>query len=137
MQLLPNLTQTSNSEQQQLKSKTYAVDFDQGKVRGFADKRDAMQQAVYKRLQTWQFAHDVYDSRYGFEAQGLIGYEEGYVKSELKRRIKETLLKDDRILEVGSFTFQRGEQDDVLHTRFSVRTCFGVFTLTYLPSDAL
>lgn len=129
LQLLPDgvfAVQPAGSEAE-TPTRTYAVDFERGRVRGHTDGREAMEQAVFKALQTWLNAHDVYDGRYGFEARGLVGRDFGYVRSELKRRIKEALLADGRIYEVGSFAFEAGEAADALTASFVVKTRFGRF----------
>ena len=48
-------------------SRTYAVDWQTGRVSGFVDGTDALKQAIYKILQTERFAHLIYSWNYGFE----------------------------------------------------------------------
>lgn len=86
-----------DAEEVQETSRTYAIDFTEGKATGFVDGLDAIKQAVYKILQTDRFAFLIYDANYGSEVEGLQGRSEGYVRSEIDRRIREALLEDDRI----------------------------------------
>lgn len=78
-------------------SRTYGIDFTKGRCTGMIDGLDAVKQAVYKILQTDRFVFLIYDANYGSEISGLQGRSEGYVRSEIARRIREALLEDDRI----------------------------------------
>ena len=84
-------------------SRTYAVNWQTGRVSGFVDGTDALKQAIYKILQTERFAHMIYSWNYGFEANRLIGQSAAYLKSEIQRLITEALLADDRITAVENF----------------------------------
>lgn len=81
-------------------SRTYGIDFANGKATGMIDGLDAVRQAVYKILRTDRFAHLIYDANYGSEINGLQGRSQGYVRSEIERRIREALMQDDRISEI-------------------------------------
>lgn len=80
---------------------TYKLDFEKGRCAGRIDRREAMEQAIRKVLQTKRFAHLIYSDDYGFE--NMIGYERLFVQGELPRRIKEALLQDERITEIQNF----------------------------------
>ena len=82
-------------------SRTYGIDFTKGKATGMTDGLDAVRQTVYKILHTDRFAHLIYDANYGSEITGLQGRSQGYVRSEIERRIREALLQDDRISEIA------------------------------------
>lgn len=84
-------------------SRTYAVNWQAGRVSGFVDGTDALKQAIYKILQTERFAHLIYSWNYGFEANRLIGQSAAYLKSEIQRLVTEALLADDRITAVENF----------------------------------
>ena len=83
--------------------RTYAVNWQTGRVAGFVDGIDALKQAIYKILQTERFAHIIYSWNYGFEANRIIGQSAAYLKSEIQRLITEALLADDRITAVENF----------------------------------
>lgn len=82
-------------------SRTYAINWQTGRVAGFVDGAEALKQAVYKLLQTERFAHIIYSWNYGFEANRIIG--QSAAKSEIQRLITEALLADDRITAVEDF----------------------------------
>ena len=106
-------------------SRSYGLDLDAQRVRGSVDGEEALKQAITLRLNSWWRAHDIYDDRYGFEAQGLLGKDRAYTGSELKRRLRECLLEDDRIYSVENFRFEDGEEGDGWALSFRVRSCFG------------
>lgn len=93
----------------QLPTKTYKLDLTKGRSAGQIDRKEAMEQAIMKVLQTKRFAHLIYSDDYGFE--NMIGYERLFVQGELPRRIKEALLQDERIASINNFklVFERDE----------------------------
>lgn len=84
-------------------SRTYAVNWQTGRVSGFVDTTDALKQAIYKILQTERFAYLIYSWNYGFEANRLIGQSAAFFRSEIQRLVTEALLADDRITAVENF----------------------------------
>lgn len=91
-------------------SRTYRLDLRQKRVIGMVDGQAAIEQAVYKILQTDRFDHLIYSADYGVEYGGLAGANQAFLQSELRRRIREALLQDDRIIAVEEmrFSFQPG-----------------------------
>lgn len=99
-------------------SKTYAMS-DECFV-GFVDDEKAIEQAIYKLLSTEQFAYEIY-SDYGIELNDLFGKDDVYVMSELKTRITEAVLNDDRISEVEDFEISKTDKSSYL-CKFTVIT---------------
>lgn len=99
-------------------SKTYAMSDDC--FIGFVDDEKAIEQAIYKLLSTEQFAHEIY-SDYGVELYDLYGKDDIYVMSELKTRITEAVLNDDRIEEVEDFEISKTDKSSYL-CKFTVVT---------------
>ena len=99
-----------------------------GNARGFIDGLDAVKQAVYKVLNTEKYEYPIYDFDYGIELENLIGKDRTYVQIELKRRIKECLLQDERIADVSNFRFE--SKGDSLQCTFDVRSIYGGFTVS-------
>lgn len=97
-------------------------------IQGFIDNKEALQQAIYKLLNTEKYEYPVYGFDYGIEFQNLIGTDPVYVRIELKRRIKECLLRDDRIHSVDNFSFTN--TDNIITCTFDVRSIFGNTTIT-------
>src|SRR5690606_37221998 len=111
--------------EEQQPSLTFGVDFDRGRVIGMVDGLEAVKQAVFLILQTERYRHLIYSDDYGSELEGLIGRDPLFVQSELKRRIREALMQDDRIEDVTNFSI-RFDGDSAL-VRFTVVSIFGNF----------
>lgn len=86
-------------------SKTFSVDFEKKRMIGVCEGLDAVRQAVFCILNTERYDYLIYSWNYGVELQNLFGRPAPYVKSEVKRRIKEALTQDDRIRSVDDFSF--------------------------------
>ena len=98
------------------------------KIQGFTDELEALKQAIYKVLNTERYEYPIYSFNYGIELESLIGKDKIYVQIELKRRIRECLLRDDRITEVDNFKFEfNGDQ---LKCTFDVHSIFGNITVS-------
>lgn len=106
-------------------SYTYKVDFDKRRVSGFCDELEAVKQAVYLILKIERYEHLIYSTDYGFETDDLIGKDRAFLESELKRRIKEALIQDDRIENVDNFSFKQNEEN--LEVYFTVFSIYGNF----------
>lgn len=104
----------------------YRLDTEQHRVRGTIDDLAAVRQAVLMMLATEQNEHSIYPNGYGLRTIDLIGKPHSYATNELRRRITETLLTDDRITAVHSF--QSSASGDSLSMTFTVDTIFGSFT---------
>lgn len=86
-------------------SRTYRMNAETKTITGFCDGMEAVKQAVYKILNTERYQYLAYDWSYGVEIANLIGNGEAeeYIQSELKSKIEEALLEDDRIRAVENF----------------------------------
>ncbi len=103
---------------------TYEMNPESGLIRGYVDGIDAMEQAVYKILSTERYRYIIYSWNYGIELEDLFGQPVSYVCLELERRIREALLWDTRIEDVGDFRFDTSARGTV-HAYFVVHTVFG------------
>ncbi|WP_391571919.1 DUF2634 domain-containing protein [Cohnella sp.] len=95
--------------------KTYALD-----LSGTIDGRDAILQFVDKAIRTARYRFPIYDWDYGCEIEDLIGQDVSValLESEIPRVIREALIYDDRIDDVGGFTIRR--EADNLYVSFFV-----------------
>jgi len=109
-------------EAAQLPTRTYKLDFVKGRCGGFIDSQKAMEQAIFKVLNTVRFKHLIYSDDYGFE--NMIGQDELYVRGDLGRRIQEALLQDERITSLSNFSLEFTTKEDVLVT-FVAHTVYG------------
>jgi hypothetical protein len=105
---------------------TYKVTSDN--IRGYTDGIEALQQAIYKVLNTEKYEYPIYNYSYGIDIESLIGKDAAYVRVELKRRIQECLLQDERIQTVDNF--QISVEGDALTCAFNVTSIYGDITIT-------
>lgn len=98
------------------------------RIQGYTDNLQALQQAIYKVLNTERYEYPIYSFSYGIELESLLGKDPIYVQIELKRRIQECLLRDERITAVDNFKFEfNGDQ---LKCTFDVHSIFGNITVS-------
>ena len=105
-------------------SKNYKMHFAEEVINGFRDELSAMEQVIFKILNTERYQYQVYSWNYGIELLDLLGEPVSYVCPEIERRITEALVQDDRIESVDSFIFDTTEKRKV-HVTFTVHTVFG------------
>ena len=104
-------------------SKTYYINRNTNRISGYIDDKDAIVQAIYLILSTERYESVIYNWYYGTEFDSLVGKDRDFVKSELKRRIAEAILEDDRILDVTDFNISFNK--DVANVVFLVETNIG------------
>lgn len=105
-------------------SKNYKMEFQREVINGYTDQKEAMQQVIYKILNTERYQYIIYSWNYGIELAALFGEPLTYVCPELERRIKEALVQDDRVNAVDQFCFETDKKGQVKAV-FTVHTVFG------------
>lgn len=113
-------------EKKTIPSLTWKINEEQAEVRGTVDGLEAMKQAVNKILQTERYRYAIYDWNYGIELEELYGKNVTYVIPELKKRIEDALLADDRVTAVTDFSFE--QEKGSVTAEFLVHTIFGEIT---------
>ena len=109
-----------------LTSRTYHVK--DGRITGFIDGVQAIEQAVDKLLNTERFAWSIYTSDYGVELERFLGEPYDFAVSDLERTITAALKVDTRIEEVKNFNVERVSKD-TLKCYFEVKTVEGIFNI--------
>ena len=107
-------------------SKNYKLIHDTHRCVGFVDELEAMKQAIFLMLSIERYDHIIYSFNAGVEFRDLFGKPTPYVASEVKRRIRECLLQDDRIDEVDSFVVTT--KKNKVHVQYTAHTVFGQIT---------
>jgi hypothetical protein len=102
-------------------TKTYKIK--DNKLVGFCDGKEALEQAIYFILNTERYNFLIYSNSYGSEFNVISELDRDIAKSELKRRISEAILQDDRVNNVTNFEFSY-EKDSVL-IKFTVFSTYG------------
>ena len=102
---------------------TRTYKFTEDNLSGYIDNLEALKQSIYKVLSTEKYKYPIYSFGYGIELESLLGKDPDYVKIELKRRIEECLLEDERIEGVTDFEFS--QEVDCLYCSFNVISIYG------------
>lgn len=121
--MIPVVTTNIDFDFEQLPTRTFKLDIDRKIINSFCDEKEAMKQAIFLILHTERFQLLIYSWNYGVELLDLYGRETEYVASEIKRRIAEALVQDDRITGVDGFEFEVAGKK--LSVTFVVSTIFG------------
>lgn len=108
-------------------SRTYEWLLDRYRIRDYVEDLEAIKITVYHILNTERYNHMIYSWNYGVELGDLFGKPMTYAKSEVKRRIREALLRDDRIEDVDNFEI--ASDKDELYVTFRVVTNIGDFNM--------
>lgn len=104
---------------------TYKMHIMEERIEGHTDGRDALEQAIYKEIQT-EPGLIIYTRPYGVKKLDLFGKPKPYAYMILTHRIKKALMDDDRILDVYDFYFHKdlSVKADLVMS-FSVDSIFG------------
>lgn len=104
---------------------TWYIDRHTMRITGACDNYTAVRQAVEIILNTDRYRWQIYRPSSGTDYRYLIGANIGYVSSELKRRIIDALLMDDRVRGISNYIFSFS--GDEMTADFTVNTIFGNF----------
>lgn len=113
----------ANIEITEQPSLTYEIKLGKDKMGNYVDGIDAIKQAIYHIINTERYQYLIYSWNYGIELADLFGKPIAYCYPEIKRRITEALLQDDRIESVDSFEFSYSKGDVI--AKFKVITTEG------------
>ena len=112
-------------EAEEMPTLTHRVDFERKKVIGKCDGLEAIKQLVYIILNVERFDWVIFSPDFGVEFKNLFGMPVPYVLPEIKRRITEALMQDDRITDVTNYDFTVDKSK--IHCKFKVHSVFGNF----------
>ena len=105
-------------------SKQHKMILDKERIIRTCDNLEAVEQTVYKILNTERYSYLIYSWNYGIELDDLFGQPVTYACPEIERRVTEALLQDDRITGVDNFEFDTSKKG-VVSATFTVHTIFG------------
>lgn len=118
-----NLLEEEDLELITYPTKTYNMELEEGRIRGFSDDLESMKQVIFLALNTERSTYLAFSDNYGVELADLYGEPMSYVMAELERRITEALTWDSRIESVDNFEFEVDRR--TVHVTFTVHTDFG------------
>lgn len=110
----------------EIPTKTYAIDFERGRIGGTVDGVDAVKQAIIKAVITPRFKCLIYDDQYGSEIKEDVIKEnssEAYLKTIIPDYTRDALVPDERIIDVGDFDITL--ENDKAHISFTAHTIYG------------
>lgn len=104
-------------------SRTFKMNPEREIISGRIDELEAVKQAIYLILSVERYEYLIHSWNYGVELKDLFGQPVSFCLPEIKRRISEALLQDDRITAVDDFDFdvEKGEITAI----FTVTTIYG------------
>lgn len=104
-------------------SKTFYINFEKNQIQGNIDALKAIEQSILMLLNTERYANIIYSWEYGASLEKYIGTSYDFIVGDIGREIKESLLKDNRILDVNNFEFEKN--GDEIYINFVVDTIYG------------
>ena len=120
-------------EEVKQETRTYNIDFLNGRIDGMIDGSDALEQAIRKILMTERYKNLIYSEDYGCEIKDTMMSNENtdsFLEAEIPVLIQEALLEDERILDVINFEFYIIPNSiDSLIVTFDVSTIYGVISM--------
>ena len=117
------------TEAAELPSKTYRLDLDKGRISGYTDGLEAVNQSIRKAIITPRFKCLIYDNQYGSEIKQSIiaeGASPAYAEAIIPGFIKDALRPDTRILNIYDISVEF--ENDKANIFFRVDTIFGKTT---------
>lgn len=126
MAVVPEFPILQIQDETQVPNRTYKLDFDKGRIIGYVDGEDALQQAAAKALYTPRFDCFAYDDQYGSEINSLLGNPDvtrEYLESEMEFILKDTLCQDGRFSGIDDLEIQF-ESDEAFFS-FILNTVLG------------
>lgn len=118
-------------DEQDIPSRTYRIDWDEGRIIGFVDGQEAMRQYIKKALITPRFRCLIYSNQYGSEIEDMLMQRDAtreYIETKVGFLVTDALIYDPRILRVYNIGIQFMDtyplQDSCVIT-FDVDTIYG------------
>lgn len=100
---------------------TYKIDTNTNRITTMIDNDDSIIQAVHKNLNTQRYAFDIYGWAYGLDMEMFVAEDLEYIQLHLPKYLRESLLRDDRIVSVDNINIVQQEVDSCLIT-FDITT---------------
>lgn len=132
MAVFPEFPIVEIKEESQIPNRTYKLDLDAGRIVGYVDDDDAIQQAAAKILYTPRFDCYAYDDQYGSEIKSLLGNKDvtrEYIEAELEFLIQDALCADGRFQGISDLTMRF--DGDAAYFTFNAETTEGDTELEY------
>lgn len=124
--MLPDVRESSEFDIVSYDTRTFKLNLEQNNISGIIDGMDALIQMVETILMTERYQWEIYSWKFGSELESLIGKNMMLVQTELKRRLTDALMQDDRIVSIKDFKFSKGGSGKMsLLVSFTAETIYG------------
>ena len=127
---IPIPFETIENEQEKT-SRTYRIDWDEGRIIGFIDGLEAMMQFIKKVLHTPRFRFLIYSRQYGNEIIDTVidkDVTREYIETEIPFLVTDALIYDSRIFRVYNIGIEFKDtypMKDSCFINFDVDTIYG------------
>ncbi len=118
-------------DEQEKTSRTYRIDWDGGRIMGYVDGQEAMNQYIKKAMLTPRFRCLIYSNQYGSEIMDVLmdrNVTREYIEAEISFLVTDALIHDPRVLRVYNVGIEFKDtyplQDSCVIT-FDVDTIYG------------
>lgn len=105
-------------EEETIPGLTWKLNEEAGTIERKIDGTEALRQAIFCMLQIERFAYEIYSEDYGVELHERFGQPLEFATMEIEETIADTLLQDDRIVNVSEFQFLQTKEG--LQVQFTV-----------------
>ena len=126
MAVVPDFPIVAIQEETQIPNRTYKLDLDKGRIIGYVDGEDAINQAAMKSLYTPRLTCYAYDDQYGSEIATLLGNPNAtreYIEVEMEFLLTDALCADGRFSGIENLTMEFDGDD--AHFTFIADTTLG------------
>lgn len=116
-------------------SRTYYIDWENGRIAGMVTGKEAVMQYIKKAFLTERFACLIYDDQYGSDIRPALlrkGITREYIETEIPFLVKDTIIHDERILDVYNVKCVFGDtypMKDSVTISMDVDTIFGKLSI--------
>lgn len=126
MAVVPEIPAVEVLMDTQISNRTYKLDLEKGRIVGFVDGEQALQQAAEKSIRTPRFGCYAYDDQYGSEMVSLLGtpnVSREYIESEFAFVLQDAICADGRFTGIDDLkvTFD----SDEAYFSFIINTILG------------
>lgn len=125
--MIPQIDQTSPQDVELISYPSHTYRVGERKIEGFADGEAAMRQTIMHILFTERYTYEIYDDNYGTELEQYFGKPFEFIEAGIGQTITESLLQDDRILDVTINSITQTDKLDAIGINFTVITTLGTF----------
>jgi len=113
-------------EEEELSTRTYKLDLDSGRIVGFVDGLEAVEQAIRKAILTPRFKCLIYSDQYGSEIEDAIIVKDAsddYIRAAIQGFVEDALSADSRVISISDVDVDIS--GDAAYIFFSCETIYG------------